>query len=274
MTDRIEPRADRKTWMIIIAYLLVSVFVNGSSRQMSLDMNETVGVVWLYEISSHIMIPIAGLIVPVWLSKYPLSVENWRRRIPAYFAGFLCFALIHILGMMLIRKLAFPLLFGKTYNENLLTLEPWIYELRIDFMTFILVLSAFLTSRQLAQLRLEADAARQDARTSGRITLKSGGRLIFLQAEEILYAKAAGNYIEVFTSGGMHLVRMTMSSLENLLSEAGCHLRVHRSYLVRQNAISEMKPNGDGEAIIFVPNEVQIPVSRKYRKYLESFLKV
>ena len=272
MTDRIEPRADRKTWMIIIAYLFVSVFVNGSSRQMNLGVSETVGAVWLYEISSHLMIPIAALIVPIWLSKYPLSVDNLARRLPAYFAGFMCFATIHILGMMLIRKLSFPLLFGKTYNENLLTLEPWIYELRIDFMTFILVLSAFLTSRQLAQLKLEADAARQDARTSGRITLKSGGRLIFLQAKEILYAKAAGNYIEVFTSSGMHLVRMTMTSLENLLSEAGHHLRVHRSYLVRQNAISEMKPNGEGEAIIFAANEVQIPVSRKYRKNIEALL--
>ncbi len=48
-----------------------------------------------------------------------------------------------------------------------------------------------------------------------------------------------------------------MSSLEHLLAETGLHMRVHRSYLVQQNAVSEMKPNGEGEAIIFVSSNVQ-----------------
>ena len=96
--------------------------------------------------------------------------------------------------------------------------------------------------------------------------------MLFLDAEEILYAKAAGNYVEVFTENTMHLVRITLSSLEALLSEAGHHLRVHRSYIVRKSAISELKPNGEGEAVIFVPNQVQIPVSRNYRSKVSNAL--
>ena len=59
----------------------------------------------------------------------------------------------------------------------------------------------------------------------------TGGRMVFLNAEEILYAKSGGNYVEVFTDSTMHLARMTMSSLENLLDETGGHIRVHRSYI-------------------------------------------
>jgi len=275
MQSRIEPKADRQTWMVIAVYLLFSVVVISTSRQMESAGNlaaDSASAIWLAELTSHFMVIIAALIVPYWLSKFPLSSENWVRRIPVYVLCFVIYALVHIIGMMLLRKGLFPILLGSVYDADLMSWQRWAYELRKDFMSFALVLSAFLITRQMFQLRLEAEAAHEEARSSGRITLKSGGRMLFLNADEILYAKAAGNYIEVHTDGGMHLVRMTMSALEKLLAEAGQHLRVHRSYMVQAGAISEMRPNGEGEAIVSVPNKVQIPVSRKFRSAVEAAL--
>jgi len=274
MIQRVEPRADRQSWILLIAYSFVSMCVIASSHAMESGnkLNYVKSHAWLDEATSHGMILIAAILIPFWLSRFPLSSDNWKRHVPIYGLCFISFAAIHIVGMVLIRKLLYPSILGMNYNADLLTSKLWIYELRKDFMAYILILGMFLASRQLAQLRLEADMAKQDARVSGRITLKNGGRMIFLQADEIIYAKSAGNYVEVFTDNGMHLIRMTMSALENLLNEAEQHIRVHRSYLVRKTSISELKPNGDGEAVIFVPNKVQIPVSRKYRAALETKL--
>ena len=275
MSERIEPKADRMTWIVILIFLLLSLLVLSTTKliDMGVDVgSETTKAIWLDEISSHLGILLAALIIPLWLSRFPLSADNWARRLPVYLICFLCFSAFHIIFMVSLRQGLYPSLIGHNYESSLLSPDVWIYELRKDFMTFLLILGTFLTTRLLFQFKLEADVARQDARTTGRITLKSGGRMLFLDAEEIFYAKAAGNYVEVFTENTMHLVRITLSSLEALLSEAGHHLRVHRSYIVRKSAISELKPNGEGEAVIFVPNQVQIPVSRNYRSKVSNAL--
>ena len=189
------------------------------------------GAVWLDEATSHLTILIATCMIPIWLSRFPLSGDNWLEQLPAYLLCFLTFSIVHITTTMGLRYLLYPSLLGFQYGTSLLSLEVWIYELSKDFMTFLIFLGVFLTSRQLALYKLEANAAKQDARATGQITLKSGGRMIFLNAEEILYAKSAGNYVEVFTDSTMHLARMTMASLEKLLAVTGGHLRVHRSYV-------------------------------------------
>ena len=275
MSERIEPQADRMTWIVFLVILLISLLVVSTTKLMDMGVDvgtEKTKAVWLDEISSHGAILLAALIVPLWLSRFPLSVDNWAKRLPIYLFCFLCFSTFHIIFMVGLRKGLYPLLIGYNYESSLLSPDVWIYELRKDFMAFLMILGIFLTTRLLFQFKLEANLARQDARDTGRITLKSGGRMLFLDAEEILYAKAAGNYVEVFTENTMHLVRITLSSLEALLGEAGHHLRVHRSYIVRKSAISELKPNGEGEAVIFVPNQVQIPVSRNYRSKVSNAL--
>jgi len=268
MSERIEPKADRMTWMIFIIYLVISLIVLATTRQMDLAAGagpDKVKAIWIDEVTSHLTILPAVMLIPFWLSRFPISLDNWVSRIPIYLLCFLMFSALHVLAMIGIRKLVYPMIVSCSYDTSLLSAKVWIYEMRKDFMAFVMILGTFLMSRLLFQLKLEAEAARKEARTTGRMTLKSGGRMLFLNADEILFVKAAGNYAEVHTDDGMHLVRITMSAIESLLNEQDQHLRVHRSYIVRKNAISEMKPNGEGEAIIFVPNQVQIPVSRNYR---------
>ena len=275
MNERIEPQADRITWIVILVILLISLLVVSTTKLMEMGVDvgaEKIKAVWLDEISSHSAILLAALIIPLWLSRFPLSIDNWAIRFPIYLICFLCFSAFHIIFMVSLRHGLYPFLVGHNYESSLLSQDVWIYELRKDFMAFLMILGIFLTTRLLFQFKLEANLARQDARDTGRITLKSGGRMLFMEAEEILYAKAAGNYVEVFTENTMHLVRITLSSPEALLGEAGHHLRVHRSYIVQKNAISEMKPNGEGEAVIFVSNQVQIPVSRNFRSKVSNAL--
>ena len=59
-----------------------------------------------------------------------------------------------------------------------------------------------------------------------RFPIKSAGRTVFIQLDEIDYLEAAGNYVRLHTGGNEYLTRDTMSSFEAKLSES-----VSRSYV-------------------------------------------
>ena len=265
--------SDKATWLVISVFVVLSCLIQVSSKAMEAArraVDSNLAAEWLFEISSHAAILAATLIIPYLLYRFPLSVENWNRRWPVYFLGFIGFVFIHVSLMVAIRIPIFPMLADGPYDFGYFTWEPWIYEARKDALTYLTFLSLFLIARQVGQLKIEASAARKEARDTGRLTLKCGGKIIFLSAEEILYAKAAANYVEVFTETGQHLARMTLSSLEALLLETSTnHMRIHRSYLVNSEPIRTITPGGDGDAVITLKSGEELPFSRKYRASLE-----
>lgn len=165
-----------------------------------------------------------------------------------------------------------PLLFGHGYD--LLgdsPLQVILYEYRKLLPGYLGALGLIYTFRQMAMMPLELEAARNEARTSQRLTLKCGGRVMRIEAEGFLNAKAAGNYVELRLATGQHLARMTLSVLERQLNEAGVDaVRVHRSWLVNRAAITEIAPTGEGDVSIRLSNGELIPGSRRYRDQLEA----
>jgi len=270
----LEYLADRRMIVFVVLFTALSWIVLSTSEQLeAVRTGDEINwiVPWLTEFTSHFVLICVALVIPVFLARWPLSLENWQRRVPVYIACFFVFSTIHILLMVAMRSAMFPFFLGESYEFGLMNPSVWVYEFRKDLMTFILVLSGFLTSRHIAQLQLEADGARHEARETGRLTLKSGGRTVFLKAEELVWAKSASNYVELHTQTGEHLIRMTLSNLDTLLSEAGDgHVRTHRSYLVQKSSIREIVPTGNGDAKVVLKNETSIPASRKYRPGLVS----
>jgi two-component system LytT family response regulator len=68
-----------------------------------------------------------------------------------------------------------------------------------------------------------------------RFVVRSGGRVLFILAEEIDWAEAEGSYVSLHTRGKSHLLRESMRSLESRLP-AESFLRVHRSAIVNLSA--------------------------------------
>lgn len=268
MDKRVEHEADHFTWLILIGYLIVTCIVISTSRNMDFARSqngESDSLVWMFEITSHLATATSAILAPVFLNLFPISTDNWQRRLPIYGLGLIIFSIIHILLMVAMRSLAYPLLESGTYHFGLMELEPWIYEIRKDALTFFMIVTLFLSARHFFQLHLEANTARKDAKDTGRLSLTSGGRTIFLEAADVHYVKAAGNYVEVFTQSGMHLVRMTMFTMEKLLNTTGQHIRVHRSYIVNLLSIKAISANGKGEAILIMSSNQELPVGRKYK---------
>lgn len=94
---------------------------------------------------------------------------------------------------------------------------------------------------------------------------KVSGSLIKVNHADLLYAQSVKDYILIYTRSGNYLTHMTMKYLAELLP-SHAFLRVHRSYLVNREAISQA-----GKNTVHLGNEI-IPVGELYRDNLERSL--
>lgn len=272
-SDPADRRADRRSYLIAAGLIFLSLLVRSLSATDELE--QAVGSYapikpWIWETSSHLSLLIALPMIPLALTRAPLSTSTWRWAVPVHGLAFLAFSIAHILLMVALRKLAYGLFIDGSYTFGLADLSRWLYEMRIDFLSYVLFSLAFSASRLLEQARLETEAARTEATTGGRLMLKCGGRTLFVDPAEVLRVQAAGNYVEVFTTGQPQLARMTLSEMEGLLAAASPrHARVHRSHIVNLDAVREAVPARDGGLDLHLINGDVVPTSRGYRDAVE-----
>ncbi len=110
-----------------------------------------------------------------------------------------------------------------------------------------------------------------DRRGLKRFPIKSGGRTVFLQLDEIDYLEAAGNYVRLHIGPNEYLTRDTMSSFESKLSESD-FVRIHRSVIVNRKRIKELRPWFTGEYVVILTTGKELTLSRGYRDRLPLLL--
>jgi two-component system, LytTR family, response regulator len=79
-----------------------------------------------------------------------------------------------------------------------------------------------------------------------RLVIRSGGRVLFLQVDEIDWIEAAGNYMRVHVAKEEYLYRETMSQMEHMLDPER-FARIHRSSIVNVNRLKELRPMFRGD---------------------------
>ncbi len=123
-------------------------------------------------------------------------------------------------------------------------------------------------------LALLADARRADAPPpapppADRLAVKSGGKVVFLRAEEIDWIEAAGNYSRLHVGKRAHLLRETMTALETRLDPKR-FVRIHRSTIVNLERIRELQPYFHGDYIVLLHDGTQLTLSRTHRQKLHE----
>lgn len=104
-----------------------------------------------------------------------------------------------------------------------------------------------------------------------RFAARSGDRVVLVRASEVVWARAARDYVRLHTRSDAFLVRETMAGLENRLTPEG-FVRVHRSTIVRTSAISEVKRSSTGRIEVVLDDGTRHPVSRSGHRKLEATL--
>ena len=105
--------------------------------------------------------------------------------------------------------------------------------------------------------------------TSERLLLKSAGQITFLELSTIDWIEAADYYSCLHVGARTHLLRRSMSELEQSLDPA-LFCRIHRSTIVRLHQVRGLKVNEMGDYDVVLEGGVHLRLSRRYRKEFQS----
>lgn len=128
-------------------------------------------------------------------------------------------------------------------------------------------LTAGRLSQALSRLR-DAGSLAVTPQEAIRIAVPVLGGIDFIQASQIEWVEASGDYVTLHTGSRSFIIRQTLTSLAR---ETGTVLRqTHRSYLINPACVTKLMPKPKGEAILQVRSGAQIPVSRRHRAILSE----
>jgi len=105
-----------------------------------------------------------------------------------------------------------------------------------------------------------------------RLVVKAGGRIFFIKAEEVDWIEAADYYVRLHVRDKSHLLRETMSNLEQQLDPRRFQ-RIHRSTIVRLDRIASLEPYYHGDYTVRLRDGTRLRMSRRYRQRVEAVLR-
>ncbi len=125
---------------------------------------------------------------------------------------------------------------------------------------------ASAASKNLAALLGQAKPEREFI---SRIAVKTGERTVFVKTSQIDYVESAGNYVVLHVGKENHVVRETMTALEEQLDPKK-FIRISRSTLVNADQIKELQPLFKGEHAVVLHNGKQLTMTRGVRELQEA----
>lgn len=114
-------------------------------------------------------------------------------------------------------------------------------------------------------------AARDPSRYLSRFVVRSVGRMLLIDAGEVDWIEAAGNYVRLHHGGQKHLLRETMNSLESQLDPER-FARIHRSTIVNLDRVRELHHILHGDYSVFLRDGTRLTLSRGYRESFERLV--
>ena len=219
------------------------------------------------------------LLAPAMLAlceRWPLHADTWRRRLPGYLLASVGCSLLHVAGMVLLRKAGY-LAMGDSYDPGNL-LHMFGYEYLKDIRTFALVVSVAHAYRWFWR-RLQGEArlldppddlpAQEAPERPERFLVRKLGREFLVAANEIEWMQAAGNYVNLRVRGHDYPLRSTMATIEAQLDPAR-FARIHRSHMVNLDQVASIEPLDTGDARVHMKDGSVLPCSRRQRDALRG----
>lgn len=106
----------------------------------------------------------------------------------------------------------------------------------------------------------------------GRIEIRLGNRIRYVDAERIDWIEADGDYARLHVGARSHLLREPLHRLAERL-DPQVFMRVHRSALVRIAMIDELQPLANRDALLRLRNGTPVRASRTYMEALLARLR-
>jgi len=242
----------------------------------------------LWEFSSALVV---GALIPLLVAferRFPLRWGTLRAHLPWHLLGTALFCVIHVAGMVLLRKLFYGLA-GESYHVRSWTAMLG-YEYLKDARSYLMILAA-VWSYRLILLRMQGearvlDAAEPPAAGPGpaapaepvapaaparpeRFLVRKLRKEFLIAAADIEWLQAAGNYVNLRVRGHDYPLRSTIAGVEAKLDPQR-FARIHRSYLVNLDQVVSIEPLESGDARLHLKDGTVLPCSRRHRSELRG----
>ena len=122
-----------------------------------------------------------------------------------------------------------------------------------------------------AQIRALLEALSSPTAYVTRVAVRSAGRIVFVDVDDVDWIQAAENYAELHVARTSHLLHVSMSALERALDPAS-FLRIHRSLIVNVRRIRELEPAEHGEFVVTLKSGLRLQSSRTYHRRIKAIL--
>jgi two-component system LytT family response regulator len=123
-----------------------------------------------------------------------------------------------------------------------------------------------------SELLMLLDSLRDGPGQRARFVVRTAKGHYFIKVEDVESAVAQGNYLSLTAGGRTHLVRETMKSFEESVSRNE-FVRIHRSVIVRIDAIARVVATGSGEYRLTMKNGGRFDSSRAYSERVRALLR-
>lgn len=172
------------------------------------------------------------------------------------------------------KKKAIPVIFITSYRdketfETAKLTDPYAYIIKPydkETLQAAIELAVHKFSRSNgSQTQNDSLGLTEDSLIKDELFLKSKGRLIKIKLSDILYVEAKDKMCEIVLAKEVIEVRISLQKLEDILNPNQFFLRVHRSFIINKEEISQVDLSKN-EVLLSVFN---VPIGRSYK---ESFL--
>lgn len=260
--------------MAFFAALLCAIALSNSASSVSEHAANGNPIAWWkpasWEFTSVSVVWVLVFGVAWWTRRFPITRADWWRSLPAHLLATLPFSLLHVAGMVGLRKLVYAAM-GDSYDFGVWW-PNWRYEYNKDLVAYGIIVAG-LTAFRIYGLWLDsrgpdAPATPDDgAPKLTRLVVRKLNREFILSIGDIDRIEADGNYVTVYVKGDSYPLRESLVALERRLDQKH-FARVHRGHIVNIDRIREIQPWDHGDYRIVLKDGSFVNFSRRYRSRL------
>jgi len=230
----------------------------------------------VWEASSALMWCLLIPLVARLVVRHPTDWQNWPRRLPLHLAASVVVSLVHVLGMVGLRVLAYRWQ-GMDYDFG-----PWPRELLYEYfkdvrtyagIVFLVEAYALLLRRLQGEASLlgppDEGAPVESVERPERFLVRKLGREFLVAANDIEWLQASGNYVNLRVRGHDYPLRSTIGGIGAKLDPER-FVRIHRSYIVNLDHVGSIEPLDTGDARVHLRDGSTLPASRSHRGELRG----
>jgi LytTr DNA-binding domain len=208
-----------------------------------------------------------------WLGRrFRVDRANFGRHFFIHLGASLDLALLQLLAAVGVQDVLHaaagePFVFGQKLVDNFTQFYHWNV---VVYWAILAVVHARdyhrdLEERRVALAELERRLAARPV--TERLLVESDGRSVFVRTSDVDWMEAARNYVRLHVGERTHVLRATLSALEQRLDPERFR-RISRSALVNLDRVREVQPWFHGDAVVILESGTRLGLSRRYRSNL------